>query len=82
MYNFIYSSSNIYAPYCLTSMGSLLRNNPELTDVNFFILSNDISQMMEERMRMLCDSFHAKLTVVKCEAVIRSIFAGGGYSKL
>lgn len=77
MYNFIYSSSDIYAPYCLTSMSSLLKNNPNLSECRFYVLSNNISSAMRDRMKSLCGSYQAELHVVDCNLVIDSIFVGG-----
>lgn len=73
MFNFIYSSSNIYAPYCLTSMSSLLKNNSDLRECRFYILSNDISSAMRDKMELLCRQFNAKLQIIDCNPVIRSI---------
>ena len=78
MYNFIYSSSNIYAPYCLTSMGSLLKNNQELSECCFYVLSNDITTAMKEKMEALCRSFNADLHIIDCNPVIKEILEGGG----
>lgn len=78
MFNFIYSSSNMYAPYCLTSMSSLLKNNTDLNECSFYILSNDISFEMKMKMESLCNRFNAKLYIVDCCPVIETIFAGGG----
>ena len=77
MFNFIYSSSNMYAPYCLTSMSSLLKNNPDLRECCFYILSNDISAAMRDKMELLCRKFNVKLQIIDCNPVIRSIFEGG-----
>lgn len=78
MYNFIYSSSDEYAPYCLTSMHSLLRNNKDLCDVKFYVLSNNINNQTKDLMRRICDQYSAKLTFIDCKSTIYGIFASGG----
>ncbi len=77
MYNFVYSSSDQYAPYCLVSMASLLKNNSDLNDVNFYILSNDISDKNRDIMKKLCDDFSASLNIVDCDETISQILRGG-----
>lgn len=67
----------MYAPYCLTSMSSLLKNNPDLRECCFYILSNDISAAMRDKMELLCRKFNVKLQIIDCNPVIRSIFEGG-----
>ncbi len=79
-YNFIYSSSNEYSPYCITSMTSLLENNPELEDVHFYVLSNDIEELNKGKMQRLCHKHDAEINIVDCEPVIKEIFRGGGQS--
>ena len=77
MINIIYSSSNQYFPYCLTSMYSLLENNSELTDVHFYVLSNNICDTNKERMRTVCYAHNASLTFIETEDIKKSIIASG-----
>ncbi len=81
MYNFIYSSSDIYAPYCITSVASLLKNNPELDKSCFYILSNDISASNKSKLEKICSSYEAEVKIIDCMPVISSIFEGGGQIK-
>ncbi len=78
MYNFIYSSSNEYAPFCMTSMCSLLENNEELENVKFWILSNGICQRTMEQMSRLCRQHSADIEFIDCDGAIRRIFENGG----
>ena len=61
----------MYAPYCLTSMSSLLKNNPDLRECCFYILSNDISAAMRDKMELLSitshifPTRHKNITVIK-----------------
>lgn len=77
MYNFIYSTSNEYAPYCMTSMSSLLKNNSDLDNVKFYVLSNDIEEAMKKNMRAVADKFRAEVEFIDCMLTISEIFRGG-----
>ena len=77
MYNFIYSTSNIYAPYCLVSMRSLLENNPDLKPSHFYVLSNDIDESNKQKMEELCEEYNCMLSIIDCIPVIESIFEDG-----
>lgn len=77
MYNFIYSSSNQYAPYAITSMTSLLQNNRDLYDVHFYILSNDISSENRKKIEGLCQKYGADMEIIDCVPVIKEIMGGG-----
>lgn len=78
MYNFIYSSSNEYAPYCLTSICSLLVNNQDLApDIYIYILSNQIEEQMRGRIRELCFRFSAKVAFIDGDETICKIFERG-----
>lgn len=81
MYNFIYSSSDAYAPYCVTSITTLLKNNPDLTDAHIFVLSNAISDKNIRIMKWRCNEYKAKLSIINCADKIMNIEAGGGDTK-
>lgn len=77
MYNIIYSSSNEYSPYMMTSIYSLLRNNRDLKDVHFYILSNDIQEQNKEKLQRICSEYSAKAVFIDCSTVISQIVSGG-----
>ena len=70
MYNFIYSSSNEYAPYCLTSIYSLLKHNKGLENVVFYILSNGITEDTKARISSLCREYYADAVFIECDQAI------------
>lgn len=53
MYNIVYSSSNIYLPYCTTSIASLLENNIDIKQMRIFILSNSIKEEDQQKTKAL-----------------------------
>ena len=77
MYNIIYSSSNEYSPYMMTSIYSLLKNNRDLKDVRFYILSNDIQEQNKEKLQRICSEHSAKAVFIDCSPVISQIVSGG-----
>lgn len=77
MINIIYSSSDQYFPYCLTSMYSLLENNSELTDVHFYVLSNNICNTNKDKMLTVCSAHNASLTFIETEDIKKSIIESG-----
>lgn len=70
MYNFVYSSSDIYAPFCLASISSLLKNNKEAFGKStFHILSNAVSDANIIKFQSLCDKFNCKLNVIDTQQI-------------
>ncbi len=80
MYNIIYSSSDAYSPFCLTSIYSLLENNRDLKNVSIHILSNEISEANCQKIKSVCDTYHAKLSFIDTDKLRNRLTAtkGGG----
>lgn len=68
-YNIIYSSSDEYAPYCLTSMLSLLTNNTDLERIRFFVLSNGISDEMKNLMTSFLETEKSNIIFIETEVL-------------
>lgn len=70
MYNFIYSSSDIYAPFCLASVSSLLKNNEDIQGNSaLYLLSNSISNDNVSKFQNLCDRFSCQLHIIDTQRV-------------
>lgn len=70
MYNFIYSSSDIYAPFCLASVSSLLKNNKEINGQStLHLLSNAISDSNIAKFKLICDRYGCNFNVIDTKKV-------------
>ncbi|MGM9861758.1 MAG: glycosyltransferase family 8 protein [Muribaculaceae bacterium] len=78
MYNFIYSTSNEYAPYCATSIKSMLLNNSDLIGGgNFFILTHDIDDNNKAILQSICADYGVAINIIDCRATIEGLFSAG-----
>lgn len=73
MYHIVYSTSNAYAPYCLTSICSLLEHNRKLKELHFHILSNNIDDDMRNKFSNICETFGAKIEFYDIEKYIKQL---------
>lgn len=69
-YNFIYSSSNTYIPFCITSIDSLLTSNPEFKGKStFHIISNDIDGINLAILEKLLKQNNVELKIINTDDV-------------
>lgn len=66
IYNICFSSSNIYIPFCISAISSLIENNKELLrdDLRIHLLSNDISEENIKLLRRLLNKYNIPLQIV------------------
>ena len=79
-YNFIYSTSNEYAPYCATSINSLLINNSDMIsegEVAVYILSHDLDERNKKVLSSVCVNYNAKIKIVNCKDKVLELLSCG-----
>jgi len=70
MYNIVYSTSDMYAPFMATSLYTLLSNNDNLSDVIIHILSNDITEKNKNVISKICEDYQAKCQYYDMQPII------------
>lgn len=64
-YNICFSSSNIYIPFCIAAVESMLHNNSELRgNTTLHLLSNEISNENIENLKLLLDAHKVTLNII------------------
>lgn len=62
--NIVYSSSDMYAECTGISIWSLFENNKDINELNVYILSSDISNSNENKLRAVAEKFNRKLNII------------------
>jgi len=71
--NILYQSNDFYAVVTGVSMTSLLENNKDIDEINFYILEDSISEKNKEKMLQLCLSYHRNLVFVDTQEILRRL---------
>ncbi len=67
-YNIVFSSSNIYIPFCMAAIDSLLSNNEDVIGgVTINVIDNGIDIANLSKLKKLCDGFKAGLRIIKTD---------------
>lgn len=60
--NILYQSNDYYAPITGVSMTSLMENNKDIDELNFYILDDKISDNNKNKMKQICQNTPTSLT--------------------
>ncbi|MFV0394233.1 MAG: glycosyltransferase family 8 protein [Coprobacillaceae bacterium] len=71
--NVLYQSDNNYAEITGVSIVSLLENNKHLSDINIYLLNDNISEENISRMKSVCDKYNRNLIVVDTESILQKL---------
>ncbi len=62
--NIVFSSSDLYAKCTGVALYSILENNKDLEELNFYILTTDMKQKNENRLSELCEKYGRKIVII------------------
>ena len=71
--NVLYQSSDLYAPMAGVSMVSLVENNKDIDEINFFLMNDGISEANLSKLKRACDSYGRQLTEVCAKKMVQEI---------
>lgn len=74
-YNICFSSSNIYIPFCIAAIESMLMNNTELSRENttIHLLSNEISEENIDKLKVLLEAHNVALNIINISHIKKRI---------
>ena len=71
--NVLYQSNNYYAPITGVSMTSLMENNKDIEEINFYLLDDQISADNLRKCHEACDRYGRSLTVIETGDILRKL---------
>lgn len=71
--NVLYQSNNSYAIITGVSMTSLMENNKDIDNINFFVLDDKISEQNKQKMTSVCQQYNRTITFVDTEEILKTI---------
>lgn len=71
--NVLYQSDDNYAPQTGISMLSLFENNRSLSEINVYVLNDNISDTNLARMKELCDQYGRNLFVIDTASILQTL---------
>ncbi len=71
--NILYQSDNNYAAITGVSMTSLMENNKDIEDLNFFVLDDKISDENKNKMQTVCDQYKRPLTFINTDKMLKTL---------
>jgi len=66
----LYQSNDYYAPITGVSMTSLMENNRDFGEINFFLLNDQISNVNIEKIKYCCEQYGRNLVIVETDAIL------------
>jgi len=71
--NVLYQSNDNYAVITGVSMVSLLENNKDIDEINFYLLNDNISQENIAKLNEACETYGRKLTVINTDSILQRL---------
>ena len=71
--NVLYQSNEYYAVITGVSMTSLMENNKELDEINFFLLNDQISKENLEKFEICCKNYGRNLTIIETDKILTRV---------
>lgn len=71
--NILYQSNNNYAAITGVSMTSLMENNKDIEDLNFFILDDRISKDNKQKMLFVCEQYGRTIQFIDTEEILNTL---------
>ena len=71
--NILYQSNDSYAAITGVSMTSLMENNKNISDINFFVLDDKISDQNKQKMISVCKQYSRNLTFINTDKILKTL---------
>src|SRR6266571_2288458 len=71
--NILYQSNDYYGPITGVSMTSLMENNQDIDEINFFILDDQISEQNKQKMQAVCSQYNRAITFVNTDKILKAL---------
>lgn len=73
--NVLYQSNNSYAVITGVSMTSLMENNKDIDEINFFVLNDKISEENIDKMRKICEQYNRSILFIDTEEILNKLIS-------
>lgn len=71
--NILYQTNDYYGPITGVSMTSLMENNKDIDEINFFVLDDKVSKDNKQKMQSICDQYKRSLTFIDTEKILKTL---------
>jgi len=71
--NVLYQSNDYYAAVTGISMVSLMKNNRDIDEINFFLLNDNISEVNLSKLQFICDENKRNLIIVETKKILKKL---------
>lgn len=71
--NVLYQSNDYYAPITGVSLTSLMENNKDIDELNFFILDDKISDINKQKMIDICKTYKRTVSFIDTENILKTL---------
>lgn len=71
--NVLYQSNDYYGPITGVSMTSLMENNKDIDDINFFILNDNICDNNVAKMKTVCKQYGRSITFIDTTKILQTL---------
>lgn len=73
--NVLYQSNDYYGPVTGVSMTSLMENNKDIDNINFFVLDDKISKQNKQKMASVCNKYGRSITFINTEEILKTLIS-------
>lgn len=71
--NVLYQTNDYYGPITGVSMASLMHNNTDIDEINFFVLDDQITKDNKEKMAAACKQYGRSLTFIDTKKILKRL---------
>lgn len=68
--NVLYQSNDFYSVITGVSLTSLLENNKDISEINIYVLDDNIKQINKEKMKKLCTKYNRNIYFIKTDKIL------------
>lgn len=71
--NILYQTNDYYGPITGVSMTSLMENNKDINELNFFVLDDKITKENKQKMEAACKQYGRALTFIDTKKILKTL---------